>query len=348
MTTTSTSTVVPPPYSSSSSLDEYLSSISPPRELICPITQELYRDPVLACDGHTYERKSLTTWFGTGNIRSPVTNSILDSSFGDGDGDDGGGGATNSFGERRGNGMRGRRNENFMVSNLAVSSMANAHRERLGRELVRLCARDGRRYHDRGALIGGNKSHDEDEEDATMVGGGGGGGDGDRMAGAMIEGLLDAGADPDGRDETSNTPLHLVRKRVSPALLASAPIVSFVFRRRRRDRSDPIPSLLGLFFIHDATLAPSILPLSLSPTADTMWEYPTRVSPTRSRRERHPDQRRRYGLHRHGRGGACDAQTHTTAASMSIVVRGCGRSSGGRNDDVRRRHRRVGMDRLRG
>ena len=159
--------------------------------------------------------------------------------------------------------MRGRRNENFMVSNLAVSSMANAHRERLGRELVRLCARDGRRYHDRGALIGGNKSHDEDEEDATMVGGGGGGGDGDRMAGAMIEGLLDAGADPDGRDETSNTPLHLVRKRVSPALLASAPIVSFVFRRRRRDRSDPIPSLLGLFFIHDATLAPSILSLSL-------------------------------------------------------------------------------------
>lgn len=49
-----------------------------PKELLCPITQELLVDPVLAEDGHTYEREAITRWFGTGNTRSPVTNEELE------------------------------------------------------------------------------------------------------------------------------------------------------------------------------------------------------------------------------------------------------------------------------
>ncbi|KAL3821905.1 hypothetical protein ACHAXA_008439, partial [Cyclostephanos tholiformis] len=197
-----------PPPPPSSSLDAYLASISPPRELICPITQELLRDPVVAEDGHTYERKSLTTWFGMGRDRSPVTNSLLDTSS---EGDGIGGGAAGGAGS-------GGRN---MVPNLAVSSMANAHRERLGRELVFLCGgRRGRRSRRiRSGAIGRDVEDDDDdeEEEDAMVGGGlarcdngENDNDDDRIVGAMIEGLLDAGADPNGRDETSNTPLHLL------------------------------------------------------------------------------------------------------------------------------------------
>ena len=49
-----------------------------PKELTCPITQELLIDPVLAEDGHTYERAAITRWFSTGNTRSPVTNEELE------------------------------------------------------------------------------------------------------------------------------------------------------------------------------------------------------------------------------------------------------------------------------
>jgi len=48
-----------PPFNSDEELNSYLASIAPPRELVCPITQELLRDPVVAEDGHTYERNSL-------------------------------------------------------------------------------------------------------------------------------------------------------------------------------------------------------------------------------------------------------------------------------------------------
>ena len=46
--------------------------------LVCPITQELFVEPVLAEDGHTYERSAISRWFNTGNTRSPVTNEELE------------------------------------------------------------------------------------------------------------------------------------------------------------------------------------------------------------------------------------------------------------------------------
>jgi len=145
-----------PPFQSDEALDAYLATIAPPRELICPITQELLKDPVVAEDGHTYERNSLTTWFTTmGRTRSPVTNSLLEDTSA----------------------------EN-LVTNLAVASMAVAHRERLGRELIDIC---------RGVRDRGGRACDEDG------------------VGARMEGLLDAGADPNGRcGDGANTPLHLV------------------------------------------------------------------------------------------------------------------------------------------
>jgi len=44
--------------------------------LICPITLELFRDPVLAEDGHTYEREAITQWIQN-NGRSPLTDQPL-------------------------------------------------------------------------------------------------------------------------------------------------------------------------------------------------------------------------------------------------------------------------------
>jgi len=46
--------------------DSYVDSISPSRELVCPITQEVLQDPVVAEDGHTYERSALMKWFSMG------------------------------------------------------------------------------------------------------------------------------------------------------------------------------------------------------------------------------------------------------------------------------------------
>ena len=48
-----------------------------PPEIVCPITDEIMRDPVIAADGHTYERRAITEWF-TRNDTSPITNAVLD------------------------------------------------------------------------------------------------------------------------------------------------------------------------------------------------------------------------------------------------------------------------------
>lgn len=47
-----------------------------PRQLLCPITHELMVDPVVAEDGHTYERSAIVEWFRNRNS-SPMTNEQL-------------------------------------------------------------------------------------------------------------------------------------------------------------------------------------------------------------------------------------------------------------------------------
>jgi hypothetical protein len=46
-------------------------------ELNCPITHDLFEDPVVAADGHTYERAAIQTQITSGNRRSPMTNARL-------------------------------------------------------------------------------------------------------------------------------------------------------------------------------------------------------------------------------------------------------------------------------
>ena len=47
-------------------------------DLCCSITCELMKDPVVAGDGHTYERVAVEQWFATGAHTSPTTNERLD------------------------------------------------------------------------------------------------------------------------------------------------------------------------------------------------------------------------------------------------------------------------------
>ncbi|CAD7700289.1 unnamed protein product [Ostreobium quekettii] len=49
-----------------------------PRQLLCPITHELMEDPVVAHDGHTYEKSAIVEWFRNRNS-SPMTNEQLKS-----------------------------------------------------------------------------------------------------------------------------------------------------------------------------------------------------------------------------------------------------------------------------
>lgn len=53
-------------------------SPGPPEELCCPISGELYDDPVLLVEsGQTYSRKSIEEWFGKGHRSCPLTGKEL-------------------------------------------------------------------------------------------------------------------------------------------------------------------------------------------------------------------------------------------------------------------------------
>ena len=47
-----------------------------PNEFKCSITMEIMQDPVIAADGHTYERAAITQWLVHHNT-SPKTNAVL-------------------------------------------------------------------------------------------------------------------------------------------------------------------------------------------------------------------------------------------------------------------------------
>ena len=49
----------------------------PPDEFVCPISQELMVDPVLASDGHAYERRAIERWFEK-RVTSPKTGEPLE------------------------------------------------------------------------------------------------------------------------------------------------------------------------------------------------------------------------------------------------------------------------------
>lgn len=47
-----------------------------PIHLICPITHDIMQDPVIASDGHTYDRPAIQQWFQSKET-SPLTNQAL-------------------------------------------------------------------------------------------------------------------------------------------------------------------------------------------------------------------------------------------------------------------------------
>ena len=48
-----------------------------PDHLLCGITLEIMKDPVIAADGHTYEKCAIEQWLATGARTSPTTNEPL-------------------------------------------------------------------------------------------------------------------------------------------------------------------------------------------------------------------------------------------------------------------------------
>jgi hypothetical protein len=50
----------------------------PPDDYVCPITQDVMIDPVIAADGHTYERDAIARWFEGGKQTSPKSGAELE------------------------------------------------------------------------------------------------------------------------------------------------------------------------------------------------------------------------------------------------------------------------------
>jgi hypothetical protein len=48
-----------------------------PDLVMCPISQEVMQEPVLAADGNLYDRQTLAQWFATGATTSPLTNAAM-------------------------------------------------------------------------------------------------------------------------------------------------------------------------------------------------------------------------------------------------------------------------------
>ena len=49
--------------------------------LACPLSLEIFQDPVIAADGHSYERCEIEAWLARGKTTSPKTNAELPHAF---------------------------------------------------------------------------------------------------------------------------------------------------------------------------------------------------------------------------------------------------------------------------
>jgi len=58
-----------------------LGSLELPDEFVCPITMDKMRDPVVASDGHSYERSAILSVLRDGNGLSPLTREPLQTTF---------------------------------------------------------------------------------------------------------------------------------------------------------------------------------------------------------------------------------------------------------------------------
>ena len=63
---------------SGTSTSSAIAAAEPPDEFVCPITHEVMEDPVVAADGHTYERAAIERWVAK-KLMSPKTGGALGS-----------------------------------------------------------------------------------------------------------------------------------------------------------------------------------------------------------------------------------------------------------------------------
>lgn len=70
---------------SSSSLslgsEKYTNQSRPPKDFVCPITGQIFSDPVTLETGQTYERKAIQEWLKTGNTTCPITRQSISASI---------------------------------------------------------------------------------------------------------------------------------------------------------------------------------------------------------------------------------------------------------------------------
>ncbi|EOD18362.1 hypothetical protein EMIHUDRAFT_196574 [Emiliania huxleyi CCMP1516] len=66
--------------SSSAEVAPALKEEEPPADFICPITTEVMAEPVMAADGHSYERRQIERWLTTKST-SPLTGGELEHLF---------------------------------------------------------------------------------------------------------------------------------------------------------------------------------------------------------------------------------------------------------------------------
>ena len=79
-TTTTTTNSTTATTSISNSQDTGGMQVPTPEHFICSISGEIFKDPVIASDGQTYERESIEKWIATKEgqpVRSPLTGAIL-------------------------------------------------------------------------------------------------------------------------------------------------------------------------------------------------------------------------------------------------------------------------------
>ncbi|PRQ48471.1 putative aminoacyltransferase, E1 ubiquitin-activating enzyme [Rosa chinensis] len=56
----------------------YVEDSNIPNAFVCPIFKEVMKDPHVAADGFSYERKAIAKWLKLGSYRSPMTNLVLE------------------------------------------------------------------------------------------------------------------------------------------------------------------------------------------------------------------------------------------------------------------------------
>jgi hypothetical protein len=168
------------------------------RELLCPITHELLNDPVLAEDGHTYERAAIAKWYSQGKTRSPVTNEEVTGTK--------------------------------LMPNLAIKKLVDQYRNDLGRKLLRgLESPQVEQAAVADLLQRGAQANIRDEHGATplllVISRG-------RLD--LVKDLIEAGADPSlANDKGENAVAAARRRRLDEPLVAYLAQVEQMFLSRR-------------------------------------------------------------------------------------------------------------------